>query len=235
MKNNPSLRADTMRALQTLLNVHHRYAAIYKQAREILAEYPDADNASIRLRVDPSHDQRRYNLPTVDEVAIIIPGDGEQATDGRDIILRNHQNSLQWVSDGHSAYDCLRYVLLFPYGEHGWHYDSQSLSSTSPKVSQSRYYAYRLHSRLNEFSTILHGRRLFQEFLVDKFAGIDQNRLRYLVLRTLSMLPMKVLTSISWADMSSFHHHILEAHAICISIFRMQWQLCDTFGRWTSL
>ena len=180
MKNNPSLRADTMQALQTLLNVHHRYAAIYKQAREILAEYPDADNASIRLRVDPSRDKRRYNLPTVDEVAIIIPGDGEQATDGRDIILRNHQNSLQRVSDGHSAYDCLRYVLLFPYGEHGWHYDSHSLSSTSHKVSQSRYYAYRLHSRLNEFSTILRGGRLFQEFLVDKFAGIDQNRLRYL-------------------------------------------------------
>lgn len=184
LKKNPSRRADTMEVLQKLLNDNHRYVAIYKQAHEILAEYPDADNASIRLRVDPSRDQRRYNLPTSDEVAIIIPGDGEQATDGRDIILRNHQNSLQRVSDGHSAYDCLRYVLLFPYGEHGWHYDVQSLSSgnqpASRKVSQSRYYAYRFHSRPNEFSTILRGGRLFQEFLVDKFAGIDQSRLRYL-------------------------------------------------------
>lgn len=179
MTKNPSRRADTMELLQGLLNANHRYAAIYKQAHEILAEYPDADNASIRLRVDPSRDQRRYNLPTADEVAVIIPGDGEQATDGRDIILRNHQNSLQRVSDGHSAYDCLRYSLLFPYGEHGWHYDIRLLSSTensnSRRVSQSRYYAYRIHSRPNEFSTILHGGRLFQEFLVDKFAGIDQN------------------------------------------------------------
>ena len=184
MKNNPSRRADTMELLQNLLNDHHRYVAIYKQAHEILSEYPDADDASIRLRVDPSRDRRRYNLPTADEVAIIIPGDGEQATDGRDIILRNHQNSLKRVSDGHSAYDCLRYVLLFPHGEHGWYFDIQSLSSNensnSHRVSQSRYYAYRLHSRPNEFSTILHGGRLFQEFLVDKFASIDQNRLQYL-------------------------------------------------------
>ena len=107
MKNNPSRRADTMELLQNLLNDHHHYVAIYKQAHEILSKYPDADDASIRLRVDPSRDRRRYNLPTADEVAIIIPGDGEQATDGRDIILRNHQNSLKRVSDGHSAYDCL--------------------------------------------------------------------------------------------------------------------------------
>ena len=75
-------------------------------------------------------------------------------------------------------------MLLFPHGEHGWHFDIQSLSSNenlnSHRVSQSHYYAYCLHSRPNEFSTILHGGQLFQEFLVDKFASIDQNRLQYL-------------------------------------------------------
>jgi hypothetical protein len=132
---------DPMELSQSLLNANHHYAAIYKQAHEILTKYPDADNASIRLRVDPSQDHHCYNLPTADEVAIIILGDGEQATDGRDIVLRNHQNGLQQVSDGHPAYDCLHYVLLFPHGEHGWHYSIRSLSldsvSESHKVSQS--------------------------------------------------------------------------------------------------
>ncbi|KAF8487095.1 hypothetical protein DFH94DRAFT_791182 [Russula ochroleuca] len=91
MKSNPLHCTDTMELLQNLLNANHRYVAIYKQAHEILTEYPDADNTSIRLQVGPSQDCRHYNLPTADKVAVIIPGDGEQATDGRDIVLRNRQ------------------------------------------------------------------------------------------------------------------------------------------------
>jgi hypothetical protein len=188
MTNNPDRSPTTMQLLQTMLRSNHRYAAVYKQAYEILAEYPDADEASIQLRVDPSRDRRRYNLPTVDEVAIIIPGDGSQAKDNRDIILRNRHNRLQRVSDAHPAYCCLRYVLLFPHGEHGWHYDVQSLSTIDEgddsqdqrRITQTRYYAYQLHTRSGEFSIIHRSGRLFQEWLVDMWASADQNRLTYL-------------------------------------------------------
>lgn len=52
---------------------------------------------SIRLRIMPGQDQRRYNLPTSDEVAAILPGDGT-APERRDIILRSH-------SDGHLLHE----------------------------------------------------------------------------------------------------------------------------------
>ena len=62
-----------------LLN-HHQYAPIYRHAYEILEHYDPDDDVSIRLQVAPAHDHRRYNLPTADEVAMILPGGGQYAT-----------------------------------------------------------------------------------------------------------------------------------------------------------
>ncbi|KAJ7624194.1 hypothetical protein B0H17DRAFT_1288432 [Mycena rosella] len=125
MNRNSNLRRDTMQALQTMLTLFHPYAAIYKQAYEILEDVGDVEEAEVRLRVMPGQDHRRYNLPTAEEVAVILPGDGS-AGDGRDIILRNRQVNgapMQRISDIHPAYAPLYYVLLFPHGEHGWHPD----------------------------------------------------------------------------------------------------------------
>ena len=62
-----------------LLN-HHQYAPIYRHAYEILEHYDPDDDVSIHLQVAPAHDHRRYNLPTADEVAMILPGGGQYAT-----------------------------------------------------------------------------------------------------------------------------------------------------------
>ncbi|KAJ3739144.1 hypothetical protein EV360DRAFT_3544, partial [Lentinula raphanica] len=124
MQRNSNLNPSTMEALQTLIRAVNPYSLIYQHAYEILRQYPDAPEYSVSLRVIPGQDRRRYNLPTADEVAAIIPGDGTQAIDRRDIILRlrdREGNSLQRINDGHAAYSPLYYVLLFPRGEPGWH------------------------------------------------------------------------------------------------------------------
>ncbi|KAJ7447432.1 hypothetical protein FB451DRAFT_941263, partial [Mycena latifolia] len=117
MNRNSNLRRDTMESLQTMLTAAHPYAAIYKQAYEILDELGDeVQDAEVRLRVLPGNDRRRYNLPTAEEVAVVLPGDGSEG-DGRDIILRNRMPSdapMLRISDTHPAYAPLYYVLLFP-------------------------------------------------------------------------------------------------------------------------
>lgn len=40
--------------------------------------------------------------------------------------------------------------------------------------------AYRIQVRTNEYSALLRGGRLFQRYMVDMFATIDQSRLYYL-------------------------------------------------------
>src|SRR5258706_11762544 len=47
------------------------------------------------------------------------------------------------------------------------------------KLTQNVYYSYRLHGRTNEPPTLLHGGKLFQQFVVDAWACIEQSRLMW--------------------------------------------------------
>jgi hypothetical protein len=107
MNRNDNLRRDTMQSLQTMLTAHHPYAAMYKQAYEVLEELgEDVEDVAVCLRIVLGTDRRRYNLPTGEEVAVILPGDGS-APEGRDIILRNRvpdDTPMLRISDLHPAY-----------------------------------------------------------------------------------------------------------------------------------
>lgn len=65
--------------------------------------------------------QRRYNKPTVQEVAAIIVGSDEDRLKlTREILLYKQEGGLKIISDDHPSYDPLHYVLIFPYGQNGW-------------------------------------------------------------------------------------------------------------------
>ena len=72
---------------------------------------------------DENVDARRYNVPSSDEVAAIIPGDEGEDLEVRQIDFRLRGGGLQYINSCHSAYHPLQYVLLFPHGEPGWHPD----------------------------------------------------------------------------------------------------------------
>ncbi|GFZ19875.1 hypothetical protein Acr_28g0005800 [Actinidia rufa] len=73
------------------------------------------------LHYSVATDKRRYNLPTSDEIAVILPGDGTEVNGMRDIVLHlRGNNELMRISECHPAYLPLHYVLLFPRGELGW-------------------------------------------------------------------------------------------------------------------
>jgi hypothetical protein len=76
-----------MQKLQTVLIQHHCYATLFRHAHEVLAQQPPDSSLLIRFLADPSHDQRHYNLPTVSEIAAIIPGGVTHVTDSHDIVL----------------------------------------------------------------------------------------------------------------------------------------------------
>ncbi|GJE95688.1 ATP-dependent DNA helicase [Phanerochaete sordida] len=179
---NSDLSNDTMAALQQMLLEHHRYAPIFRHAHEILQEHDGGVDVSLSLHCLSSNDRRRYNLPTADEVAVIIPDAASWDADHRDIVLRDRADGLMHISEAHPAYAPLHYVLLFPYGEHGWHWQLRLHEPEKPnprKLTLTRWAAFRLHDRQGEFSTILRSGRLLQEFMVDMWAQADQERLRW--------------------------------------------------------
>ena len=81
----------------------------------IMAEKPpeEAHNVQVNLHVEHSADQRRYNLPTADEIAAIVPGDGsEDRKDDRDIVLHMRSGGLKRISHLHPHYASLHYAIL---------------------------------------------------------------------------------------------------------------------------
>ncbi|KAL1697938.1 hypothetical protein EV121DRAFT_297743, partial [Schizophyllum commune] len=118
MQRNGNLDEHTMAVLQNMLRQVNPYVGIYLHAYEVLT--PRNSDFEVHLRLRPGQDRRRYNLPRVEEVAVLLPDreNGEQP-DSRDIILRLRipagEYPLQRVSERNAAYAPLHYVLLFPY------------------------------------------------------------------------------------------------------------------------
>jgi hypothetical protein len=72
---------------------------------------------------------RRYNRLTVSEVAVIIPESEDSTSTSRDIVLQRRSGALQRISEYHSCYLPMRYPLIFPFGEQGFHLQDSYVSS----------------------------------------------------------------------------------------------------------
>ena len=108
--------------LQTMLLDSHPYIGWYRHAYELIKEKPadEQQEVKIRLHVNLQQDQRTHNLPTAEEIAVIIPEEGvHHAMDNRDIVLRARGGRLERISQNSPSYAALHYVLLFPKGENG--------------------------------------------------------------------------------------------------------------------
>ncbi|KAF8595117.1 hypothetical protein BDV93DRAFT_415339, partial [Ceratobasidium sp. AG-I] len=179
-----------MRELTGVLHASHHYATLYKHAWQRMNENGPGgvQNVSMVIRQNRNDDRRRYNRPTSDEIAVIIP---DQAVDmQRNIVLFKQGGGFKRIDAWNPAYACLHYVLLFPHGEHGFQQEDDGPAGRKT-VSQLEYYAYTLFLQEKftgddpippadvHFSTIHRGGRLFQQYVADIWANIDQSCLLY--------------------------------------------------------
>ncbi len=174
-----NLNIEIIRKLQRIMNEYHPYVQSLRTAREQWSRNGCVD-LYLKISDDPNLDRRIYNKPEVSEVAAIIPR--IEHNNLRDIILTTKQGPAKHIHELNSAYDCLAYPLFgtnlgfclyIPYR-------NESISTRNKKVSVRAFYAYRLHRRDNEINLFLHGRRLFQQFLVDQYMKYEQNNMRYI-------------------------------------------------------
>jgi len=88
--NNRNLDPVVMDNLQTMFLDSHPYIGHYCHAYELIREKPveEQEEITIRLYVNLQQNQRTYNLPTVEEIVVIIPEEGvHHAIDNRDVVL----------------------------------------------------------------------------------------------------------------------------------------------------
>ena len=58
-----------------------------------------------------------YNIPTVNEVAVVMAGDPCEC---RDIRILRRDNTMQIIQDNHRSYNALQYPLIFWDGKDGY-------------------------------------------------------------------------------------------------------------------
>ena len=143
---------------------------------------------AIQIVADPSTDLRWYNISTVQEVTVIIPGDHTLPVNPHNIILHQHEGNLQFIHNHHHAYASLHYVLLFPYGTTGWtndllvHANSDrafaNRKTHERHITQVQFYSYHLHIRQDEYSTQFEG-CLFQQYVCNMWVSTDQSHLQW--------------------------------------------------------
>ncbi len=60
-------------------------------------------------------------MSTVNEVAAFMVRYGSKIVDKLDVIVVQQDGPFQHISELHVGYMALHYLLIFPYGEDGWH------------------------------------------------------------------------------------------------------------------
>jgi len=88
--NNNNLDPVVIDNLQTMLLDNHPYIGHYHHVYELIREKPveEQEKITIRLHVNLQQDQRTHNLPTAEEIVVIIPEDGvHHALDNKNVVL----------------------------------------------------------------------------------------------------------------------------------------------------
>ncbi|GJR62413.1 hypothetical protein Tco_1504575 [Tanacetum coccineum] len=118
---------------------------------------------------------KQYNKPTVVDVAALITNDFGDGVPTRDIMVDKKDSGSKRISELH---------LLFPYGEDvfhekiPYHTNEGSRKTNRGFVTMKEFYAYIIQQRNDQGTTLLRGGRLFQQYLVDAFTAVEEQRLK---------------------------------------------------------
>ena len=177
------LDATVLRQIQDILFHNNRLVTAFKTA----IENAPSEDFKVVIRADKTplgEHPRRYNAPEVPEVAILLVDDQHER---RDIVIQSRQDGpLQHICETHRSYDALQYPLLFCHGEDGYHFTIPLVDPVTgnalpgKKTSSMQFYCFRLMVRNDMYNHLFYFRHLFHQFLVDMFAKIDSERLRYI-------------------------------------------------------
>ncbi|UYV80109.1 hypothetical protein LAZ67_18001721 [Cordylochernes scorpioides] len=177
--------------LDSVLRRVNPYTSAYRQmhqvelAEEHRARIENRQMCQVQMLIRQNHcrDLRRYNAPSVSEVAAIFVDQDGHVPSNRDIAVFPHDCGLVRISPLNPNCDPMTYPLLFPAGDPGWAigilHEENMRTSTRNHVTMLQFYSYRLAIRPG-FSPIHYGRRLFQQYVVDAYVKTKGNRLNYI-------------------------------------------------------
>ena len=207
--------------LETMFHEVNPYVRDFRTAANVLSSLPLESQQGVQLVLDrdarPSavgnagavHHTRVYDARTAyrgralqphlfREVAMLADPAGITSSD---FCLQARGGGLQQLPFLHRSFDPLYFVLLFPYGDNGWHSELYRVAphtvagrdtwgnpnlmthAARPRVSALQFYGHRLHWRRGRDyeggRCVLSGGRLLQEYVCTAYARVEGNNLNY--------------------------------------------------------
>ncbi|KAM3233061.1 hypothetical protein P3L10_018420 [Capsicum annuum] len=104
--------------VKKMLDENNMLAKSFRMARDRFQKNRNS-NLCFRLIGKRDSDGRRYNLPSVLEVAALVVGDFEPTKSERDIVIETQFGQLQRINELNTSYLDLQYPQLLPYSEDG--------------------------------------------------------------------------------------------------------------------
>ncbi len=115
-------------------------------AADVLAE--GRDDITLAFAASRSSDLRRYNHPTVREVAAVFVGEKGAPPQNRDIVVWPREEAQHRISELNNCVDPLTYALLFPDSCRGWHsnlkHDAEFNTKKNIRVTAVQFYSHRI-------------------------------------------------------------------------------------------
>ncbi|XP_073154080.1 uncharacterized protein [Henckelia pumila] len=145
----------------------------YDELLRRMHDFPSIEDVTLQICKNAGVDQRNYNNPTADQVAVIwIEGNNSNIPYDRNIMLHGSDGKKHIIKHYFGCYDPLQYPLLFPSGENGWH-------QNIPKFKDARIVLESQHTIVNQtdFSSV--ESILQSEQRVDMYIKLETTRLDY--------------------------------------------------------
>ena len=183
---------EIMAKLDAVIRQINPFATAYRQMWQVEQEEEERARVEerppreivMRICRNDASDQRRYNAPTADEVAVIFVGRDGRVPDNRDIAVYPHGETLTRISPLSANCDPMVYPLLFPAGDPGWTtgllHDEEHRTRVRQQVTCLQFYSFRLAVRPGAFSPIHAAGKLTQQYIVDSYVRVEAHRMAFL-------------------------------------------------------
>ncbi|XP_076957793.1 uncharacterized protein LOC143633361 [Bidens hawaiensis] len=173
------LNPETVSTLVDILERCNELVKLFRTAKDLISS---VETPSFSICLYGFERNRSYDRPSGGTLGAII-SDGDPTCHQYDIVIRHKDDRPQRISKLHRLYMPLQYPLIFPYGDSGWSPDLSlrvTDGSRDKRLTVNMYYSYLLHDRHNLYTLPLRGGRLSQQFIVDAYLCIEENRLDYI-------------------------------------------------------
>ncbi|XP_071708941.1 uncharacterized protein [Rutidosis leptorrhynchoides] len=180
--NSDVLKVEIVRELLEVLDAKNELVKLFRTSRDRIEmnDVPD-----LRIRIYSVVGTRQYDLPTSDVIGAIVFYSGDSTRTDYDMIIEYKGGTPRRVNKLHPSYMSLQFLLLFVYGQSGYHPELRMRNMRGgggrrkDKMTMNMFYTYQLHDRYNMFGLLSKCGRLFQQYVVTAYCSIELNRLDY--------------------------------------------------------